>query len=76
MFKSIKLDIIDGLNTNLPARIKFLVNKEFPDYMPALEEFESMITWKRANGKRIPEPKKGLFEEFDTKNQDVERVKA
>ena len=49
----------------------------FPDYMPILEEFEEMIVWKQcgAKGKKIPEPKKGVDEEFDAKNEKVESIK-
>ena len=49
----------------------------FPDYMPILDEFEEMIVWKQcgAKGKKIPEPKKGVDEEFDAKNEKVESIK-
>ena len=37
----------------------------FPDYSPILDEFEDMIIWKSHGKSKIPEPKRGVFEEFD-----------
>ena len=59
----------------MPKRLELLTNK-FPDYMPALEDFDKMITWKRVSSKRIPEPSLGLDPEFDARNQSVEDIRA
>lgn len=41
-----------------------------------LKDFEAMISWKNAGGgKKVPEPKLGLDQEFDTANQEVENNK-
>ena len=47
----------------------------FPDYMPILDEFEEMIVWKQYGNKKIPEPKKGVDEEFDNKNDNLDSIK-
>lgn len=37
-----------------------------------MKDFEAMISWKNAGGgKKVPEPKLGLDQEFDTANQEV-----
>ena len=59
----------------LSSRLKALVDKEFPDYDPIIEEFEKMIVWKKASGRRIPEPKPGVDENFDKCNEDVIEMK-
>ena len=72
VFRSVKEKIIDGLEVGkLSSRLKTLVDKEFPDYDPIIEEFEKMIVWKKASGRRIPEPKPGVDEHFDKCNEDV-----
>ena len=47
----------------------------FPDYEPILKEFENMIQWKAIGKKKIPEPVRGLDEEFDKANDRVEGIK-
>ena len=47
----------------------------FPDYSPILTEFEDMIVWKQHNGKKIPEPKRGVDKEFDNINETVADIK-
>ena len=41
-----------------------------------LKDFEVLISWKNASGgKKVPEPKLGLDQEFDTANQEVKNNK-
>ena len=47
----------------------------FPNYLPILDEFEDMLEWKVVNGKKIPEPKHGIFEEFDNLNSNIDKIK-
>lgn len=47
----------------------------FPDYTPIIEEFGKMIQWKTVGKKKVPEPVKGLDEEFDEANERVETIK-
>ena len=47
----------------------------FPDYEPILQEFERMVVWKELDGKRVPEPTRGIFEDFDNLNDRVEQIK-
>ena len=47
----------------------------FPNYIPILDEFANMIEWKSFGGKRIPEPKRGIDEEFDGFNEAVNKIK-
>lgn len=47
----------------------------FPDYIPILDEFEGMITWKTFGGKKIPEPKSGIDPNYDDSNKSVESIK-
>ena len=47
----------------------------FPDYSPILAEFEDMIVWKQYRGKKVPEPKRGVDDEFDKINVTVEEIK-
>ena len=48
----------------------------FPDYGPLLEEFNDMVVWKSAGNKKIPEPKHGIDDEFDQKNERIENLRA
>ena len=47
----------------------------FPDLISELEEFETMVSWKRVGNERIPEPTKGLDETFDSANEIVNAIK-
>ena len=47
----------------------------FPDYVPILDEFAGMITWKTFGGKKIPEPKLGIDPNYDDSNKSVESIK-
>jgi len=47
----------------------------FPDYEPILQEFENMVIWKQYKGKKIPEPRRGVDEDFDNVNVKVESIK-
>ena len=48
----------------------------YPDYEPILQEFEEMIVWKSIKGKKIPEPKKGIDENFDNVNDKISEVRS
>ena len=48
----------------------------FPDYEPILQDFESMVVWKSLKGKKIPEPKKGVDEDFDNVNVRVDEIRS
>lgn len=47
----------------------------FPDYMPILAQFDKMVVWKQAGKQKVPEPVRGLDEEFDAKNEKVENIR-
>lgn len=48
----------------------------FPNYDAILTEFDKMISWKKTSGgKLIPEPVKGMNEEFDKMQETVVVVK-
>lgn len=47
----------------------------FPDLVEELKEFESMVTWKKIGTERIPEPARGIEEEFDAANDLVNDIK-
>ena len=57
-------------------RMSQLTGDLFPDYIPILDEFAEMITWKNAGGHKVPEPKLGLDPEFDACNDQVEQAKT
>ena len=46
-----------------------------PDIREHLRQFDNVITWKQIGKKKIPEPVKGLSEEFDAANNNVESTK-
>ena len=62
-------------------KILYLKKKEnesngiLPDVREDLEMFKKIITWKKIGKKNIPEPKRGIWEEFDTANDKVEDIK-
>lgn len=47
----------------------------YPDYLPVLDEFDHMIVWKSCGNRKIPEPRKGVDDEFDNINTDVDSIK-
>ena len=47
----------------------------FPNYLPLLEEFESYIEWKSYRGKKVPEPRMGVDEDFDAQNAKVKEIR-
>ena len=63
VFKAVKNDIVDQMEIGeVSSRLNTLIDKEFPDYDPILQDFEEMIVWKSTSGKKIPEPKPGVDE--------------
>ena len=46
-----------------------------PDIRDILEQFKKIIIWKSVGNKKIPEPVKGLSEEYDNANKNVEDIK-
>ncbi|CAI2370907.1 unnamed protein product [Moneuplotes crassus] len=50
-------------------------NGLFPNLVKELEEFESMVTWKKIGPERIPEPSKGIDQTFDEANEVVSQIK-
>ena len=46
-----------------------------PDIREHLNQFSKVITWKQIGKKSIPEPVKGLCQEFDEANDNVEQTK-
>lgn len=48
----------------------------FPNFDHIIENFEKMIQWKKVGSKKVPEPIKGLNEEFDIANSNVEKLKV
>lgn len=47
----------------------------FPDLVRELEEFETMVSWKKIGNERIPEPTKGIDDTFDQANDIVNEIK-
>ena len=47
-----------------------------PDIRDHLENFKKVITWKKVGKKNVPEPVKGLSQEFDSANDKVEDIKS
>ena len=46
------------------------------DIRDHLEQFSKVITWKKLGKNTIPEPVKGLSEEFDETNDKFDKIKG
>lgn len=67
----------EKLGEDYKERIKSKKDDEgiLPDIRDHLHQFKNVITWKQIGKKNIPEPVKGLSEEFDDANDRVEILK-